>query len=150
MGYPIGGRGYRLCLLLTNHFFNSGNVIFDETTPYCSMHSIPNSANTYDSFSSKSLSSAAANTLDCSPSPSSAQLHSDHLDDPPVDIDSHLPMTDNMNLPPLESSNLPTTLPNMTVTPPSPSSSSLSPTCPPRSPLCRSSCERKLMEKGVV
>ena len=34
MGYPPSGRGYHVCSLAMNHFFDSGNVIFDENIPY--------------------------------------------------------------------------------------------------------------------
>ena len=34
MGYPPSGRGYRVRSLETNHFFDSGSVIFDENIPY--------------------------------------------------------------------------------------------------------------------
>src|SRR5258707_12964536 len=40
MGYSPSGRGYRLCSLAMNHFFDSGNVIFDENIPYHTLHEI--------------------------------------------------------------------------------------------------------------
>lgn len=41
MGYPPSGRGYCVCSLKTNHFFNSGSVYFDENIPYHVCHKIP-------------------------------------------------------------------------------------------------------------
>ncbi len=43
MGYPPSGRGYCLRSLTTNHFFDSGNVIFDENIPYHALHEISSS-----------------------------------------------------------------------------------------------------------
>jgi len=40
MGYPPSGRGYRVRSLTTNHFFDSGNVIFDENIPYHALHEV--------------------------------------------------------------------------------------------------------------
>jgi hypothetical protein len=40
MGYPPSGRGYHLCSLTTNHFFDSGNIIFDENIPYHALHEV--------------------------------------------------------------------------------------------------------------
>ena len=40
MGYPPSGRGYRVHSLATNHFFDSGNVIFDENIPYHALHEV--------------------------------------------------------------------------------------------------------------
>jgi hypothetical protein len=40
MGYPPGGRGYRVRSLATNHFFDSGNVIFDENILYHALHEV--------------------------------------------------------------------------------------------------------------
>jgi hypothetical protein len=127
MGYPPGGRGYRLRSLATNHFFNSGNVIFDETTPYRAMHEIPSSANTYDSLPFESCSSPPARTIEDSVSPSPSV---DNLDNSSHDSISP-------------------TVPDTIVTPPSPRTASPPPR-PTRSPLRRSSRERKLTEKGVA
>ncbi|PPQ84479.1 hypothetical protein CVT25_007657 [Psilocybe cyanescens] len=41
MGYPPGGRGYRLRDIKSLHFFNSSNVIFDENIPYQALHRPP-------------------------------------------------------------------------------------------------------------
>ena len=40
LGYPPSGRGYRVRSLATNHFFDSGNVIFDENIPYHALHEV--------------------------------------------------------------------------------------------------------------
>src|SRR6266511_4907093 len=40
MGYPPSGRGYHVRSLTTNHFFDSGNVIFDENIPYRALHEV--------------------------------------------------------------------------------------------------------------
>jgi hypothetical protein len=50
MGYPPGGRGYRVRSLKMNHFFTSNNVIFDENIPYRAIHTLPTSEISYDSF----------------------------------------------------------------------------------------------------
>jgi len=50
MGYPPGERGYRVRSIATNHFFTSGNVIFDENIAYNSIHSIPASAHDYSAL----------------------------------------------------------------------------------------------------
>ena len=43
MGYPPSGRGCCLHSLTTNHFFNSGNVIFDKNIPYHALHEVSSS-----------------------------------------------------------------------------------------------------------
>jgi len=50
MGYPPGGRGYRVRSLATNHFFDSGNVIFDENIPYHALHEVSSTPVDYSSF----------------------------------------------------------------------------------------------------
>ena len=40
MGYPPSGRGYHVRSLTTNHFFDSGNVIFDENIPCHALHEV--------------------------------------------------------------------------------------------------------------
>jgi len=50
MGYPPGERGYRVRSIATNHFFTSGNVIFDENIAYNSIHSLPASTQDYSSL----------------------------------------------------------------------------------------------------
>jgi len=40
MGYPPSGRGYHVRSLTTHHFFDSGNVIFDENIPYHALHEV--------------------------------------------------------------------------------------------------------------
>ena len=47
MGYPPGERGYRVRSIATNHFFTSGNVIFDENIAYNSIHPLPATAHDY-------------------------------------------------------------------------------------------------------
>ncbi len=50
MGYPPSGRGYRVRSLTTNHFFDSGNVIFDENIPYHALHEISSNPVDYSSL----------------------------------------------------------------------------------------------------
>ena len=50
MGYPPGGRGYRVRSLATNHFFDSGNVIFDENIPYHALHEVSSTPVDYSSL----------------------------------------------------------------------------------------------------
>ena len=50
MGYPPGGRGYRVRSLATNHFFDSGNVIFDENIPYHALHEVSTTPVDYSSL----------------------------------------------------------------------------------------------------
>ena len=50
MGYPPGGRGYRVRSLATNHFFDSGNVIFDENIPYHALHEVSSTPVNYSSL----------------------------------------------------------------------------------------------------
>ncbi len=50
MGYPPSGRGYRVRSLATNHFFDSGNVIFDENIPYHALHEISSSPIDYSTL----------------------------------------------------------------------------------------------------
>jgi hypothetical protein len=50
MGYPPGGRGYRVRSLATNHFFDSGNVIFDENIPYHALHEVSSKPVDYSSL----------------------------------------------------------------------------------------------------
>jgi hypothetical protein len=50
MGYPPGGRGYRVRSLTTNHFFDSGNVIFDENIPYHALHEVSSMPVDYSSL----------------------------------------------------------------------------------------------------
>src|ERR1700678_609142 len=50
MGYPPGGRSYRVCSLATNHFFDSGNVIFDENIPYLALHEASSTPVDYSSL----------------------------------------------------------------------------------------------------
>ena len=50
MGYPPSGRGYRVRSLTTNHFFDSGNVIFDENIPYHALHEVSSSPVDYFSL----------------------------------------------------------------------------------------------------
>ena len=71
MGYPPSGRGYRLRSLTTNHFFNSGNVIFDENIPYHALHEVSSSP------------------VDYSPLPFSPAVH-DAIIPPPTAADSDL------------------------------------------------------------
>ena len=40
MGYPPVGHGYHVRSLTTNHFFDSGNVIFDENISYHALHEV--------------------------------------------------------------------------------------------------------------
>jgi hypothetical protein len=40
MGYPPSGQGYRIRSLTTNHFFDSGNVIFDKNISYHAIHEV--------------------------------------------------------------------------------------------------------------
>jgi hypothetical protein len=47
MGYPPGGHGYRVRSLTTNHFFDSGNVIFDENISYHVLHEVSSSPINY-------------------------------------------------------------------------------------------------------
>jgi hypothetical protein len=39
-----------VCLLTTNHFFDSGNVIFDENIPYCALHEVSSTPKDYSSL----------------------------------------------------------------------------------------------------
>jgi hypothetical protein len=50
MGYPPSGRGYRVRSLATNHFFDSGNVIFDENIPYHALHEVSSTPIDYSSL----------------------------------------------------------------------------------------------------
>jgi hypothetical protein len=50
MGYPPSGRGYRVRSLATNHFFDSGNVIFDENIPYHALHEVSSTPVDYSSL----------------------------------------------------------------------------------------------------
>ena len=50
MGYPPSGRGYRVRSLATNHFFDSGNVIFDENIPYNALHEVASTPVDYSSL----------------------------------------------------------------------------------------------------
>jgi hypothetical protein len=51
MGYPPGGRGYHVRSLATNHFFDSGNVIFDENISYHALHEVSSPPVDYSSLS---------------------------------------------------------------------------------------------------
>ena len=50
MGYPPGGGGYHVHSLATNHFFDSGNVIFDENIPYHALHEVSSTPVNYSSL----------------------------------------------------------------------------------------------------
>lgn len=50
MPYPPSGRGYRVRSLATNHFFDSGNVIFDENIPYHALHEVSSTPVDYSSL----------------------------------------------------------------------------------------------------
>jgi hypothetical protein len=50
MGYPPSGRGYRVRSLVSNHFFDSGNVIFDENIPYHALHEVASTPVDYSSL----------------------------------------------------------------------------------------------------
>lgn len=55
MGYPPGGRRYRVCDCKSNQFFTSGNVIFDENIPHHSVHIVPSHSISYSSLPLSSL-----------------------------------------------------------------------------------------------
>ena len=50
MGYPPGSHGYHVHSLATNHFFNSGNIIFDENIPYHALHEVSSTPVDYSSL----------------------------------------------------------------------------------------------------
>src|ERR1700678_1132183 len=50
MGYPPGGRGYHVRSLTTNHFFDSGNVIFNENILYHALHEVSSTPVDYSSL----------------------------------------------------------------------------------------------------
>ena len=50
MVYPPSGRGYHVRSLATNHFFDSGNVIFDENIPYHALHEVSSTPKDYSSL----------------------------------------------------------------------------------------------------
>jgi hypothetical protein len=89
MGYPPSGQGYRLRSLTTNHFFNSGNVIFDENIPYHALHAV------------------SSTPVDYSPLPFPAEVHDTIT--PPNPPDTHDDVaTDHASLlPPSEAPSMP-------------------------------------------
>ncbi|KAF8951510.1 hypothetical protein BDZ97DRAFT_1684395 [Flammula alnicola] len=62
MGYPPGGRGYRVRSLTTNHFFDSGNVIFDENIPYRALHEVSSTPVDYSALPFPILDSTTPDT----------------------------------------------------------------------------------------
>src|SRR6266699_170065 len=82
MGYPPGERGYRVRSIATNHFFTSGNVIFDENIPYTSLHSVSTASNEYSvlPFLAQRPSVIPA-APELPPNPSNLDTDMDNLDD---------------------------------------------------------------------
>jgi hypothetical protein len=87
MGYPPGGRGYRVRSLATNHFFDSGNVIFDENIPYHALHEVSTTPVDYSS-------------LPFPPAVHASQTSTPPLDNPDTDhTDPPLPISTNTTNP---------------------------------------------------
>ena len=90
MGYPPRQCSYCVRSLVTNHFFTSGNVIFDENIPYNALHSIPAISHDYsllpflDHHHSNSVSTSTSNNPPVTvhpPNPSNL----DNLDEPTLE-----------------------------------------------------------------
>lgn len=130
MGYPPGGRGYRVRDIKTNHFYHTTNVVFDENIPYRPAHSVPSSPTDYSSlpFLPSVLKNSASKSFP--PSSSSASNSGPELSASPIPAPSpSLEFSPPFHLEP------PTASP-----PPAPSR------LPPRS----SSRERRPTEKGAL
>jgi Reverse transcriptase (RNA-dependent DNA polymerase) len=86
MGYPPGGRGYRVRSLATNHFFDSGNVIFDENIPYHALHEVSSTPVDYSSlpFPPAILHPESSTTNDVPPVSSQPDADTPPLPVPPV------------------------------------------------------------------
>lgn len=97
MGYPPSGRGYRVRSLATNHFFDSGNVIFDENIPYHALHEVSSTPVDYSSLpfpatvahpTTPPASPNASTSSDATPHNDSNTPSIAHPSSPPVTIPS--------------------------------------------------------------
>jgi len=134
MGYPPGQCGYCVRSIATNHFFTSGNVIFDENIPYNTLHSLPAGTNDYSSLPFLAqCPSIVPEAPMLPPNPSNLDTDEDSiledLGTPPHLSPSPLPVT-------------PPVIPRLVVPPSTPH--------PVRMRSRESSQTRKLMEKGRI
>src|ERR1700678_2816910 len=83
MGYPTGGRGYRVRSLATNHFFDSGNVIFDENIPYHALHEVSSTPVDYSSLPFPPTVHAPQSSTTSLP-PSEGHVDVDDIASPPI------------------------------------------------------------------
>jgi hypothetical protein len=96
MGYPPSGRGYRVRSLATNHFFDSGNVIFDENIPYHALHEVSSTPIDYSSLPFPPTSSPDSEPVVI---PTSDDISSPHQSTDPIP-----PIASPISLPPTSAS----------------------------------------------